>query len=802
MYNYLLIIVIGIIMPQLNISPVNVSKNIELKDDSAPFESTTSKDDFSKYIDLHLTKNKEAKNNSNVDSVKSEVDLAKKSNNPTEATLETKQPNDLAKDSDKNDKKDSVTLVQKIAAPGNKGQIKSNETDQKALLESEQLMLFLTKADNTLINQSVDTSPISSPEQTSVDQNAQYEAELLLSSSNLVADLSAVAKAIGKDQVGVTSPAIRSKQVDSAEELLLSHAAIKGKESASVKLPVESIIESETKDNTPVEVTTTLVKPTQNKPMLSELSESSMESKTEARAKSKTTDVSSDHHSRDNVNGDKTKTLQQTRNQGLTSEALVDSALVTQKSPAIRSKQVDSAEELLLSHVAIKGKESASVKLPVESIVEGETKDNTPVKVTTTLVKSTQNNPMLSELSEPSMESKTEARAKSKTLQQTRNQGLTSEALVDSALVTQNSKAEVLSRSQLAENEKINTNVASQSINNQAKPDAVKSLENAVEGIEKQVNTSKQTQPENRTSVPDPQLTKSQITQSSESTQNSEVNKSNEKATQAAVTLNKNTLASNQSTTGNLSPDEANITQTKQDDKAQLAASLAEKNQQKLVAQPEVPNKDAVFVEDKGITNTKIAPSANRHLTDVSGNVTQTPQHIIEQQSAEMLNPNVATEVTQSQKTNAQLHQETISLFRKDFTEAVKDKVMLMISQKLQRFDITLDPPELGNMQVRVNLQGEQAVVSFLVQSQQTKDALEQNMYKLRESLAEQGVDVGDANVEQQSQQSANDEGSLAGNTSQIKGEVDNMAGANDVVSHTLSAQMLDSSTTSVDYYA
>jgi flagellar hook-length control protein FliK len=675
MYNYLLIIVIGIIMPQLNISPVNVSKNIELKDDSAPFESTTSKDDFSKYIDLHLTKNKEAKNNSNVDSVKSEVDLAKKSNNPTEATLETKQPNDLAKDSDKNDKKDSVTLVQKIAAPGNKGQIKSNETDQKALLESEQLMLFLTKADNTLINQSVDTSPISSPEQTSVDQNAQYEAELLLSSSNLVADLSAVAKAIGKDQVGVTSPAIRSKQVDSAEELLLSHAAIKGKESASVKLPVESIIESETKDNTPVEVTTTLVKPTQNKPMLSELSESSMESKTEARAKSKT-------------------------------------------------------------------------------------------------------------------------------LQQTRNQGLTSEALVDSALVTQNSKAEVLSRSQLAENEKINTNVASQSINNQAKPDAVKSLENAVEGIEKQVNTSKQTQPENRTSVPDPQLTKSQITQSSESTQNSEVNKSNEKATQAAVTLNKNTLASNQSTTGNLSPDEANITQTKQDDKAQLAASLAEKNQQKLVAQPEVPNKDAVFVEDKGITNTKIAPSANRHLTDVSGNVTQTPQHIIEQQSAEMLNPNVATEVTQSQKTNAQLHQETISLFRKDFTEAVKDKVMLMISQKLQRFDITLDPPELGNMQVRVNLQGEQAVVSFLVQSQQTKDALEQNMYKLRESLAEQGVDVGDANVEQQSQQSANDEGSLAGNTSQIKGEVDNMAGANDVVSHTLSAQMLDSSTTSVDYYA
>jgi hypothetical protein len=31
---------------------------------------------------------------------------------------------------------------------------------------------------------------------------------------------------------------------------------------------------------------------------------------------------------------------------------------------------------------------------------------------------------------------------------------------------------------------------------------------------------------------------------------------------------------------------------------------------------------------------------------------------------------------------------------------------------------------------------------------------------------------------------------------------MDNMAEANDVVAHTLSAQMLDSSTASVDYYA
>jgi flagellar hook-length control protein FliK len=681
MYNYLLIIVIGIIMPQLNISPVNVSKNIELKDESASFYSTTSKDNFSKYIDLHLNKNKEDKNNSNVTSVKVEVNIAKKSNSLTESELGIKQPNDLVNNSDKNYKIDSGTLLQKVAAPGNEDQIKSNEIDQKALLDSEQLMSFLTKADNTLINQSVDTSSISSAEQglevqKTVEQKAQYEAQLLLKSSNLVADLSAVAKALGKDQVGVTSPEVTSKQLDSAEELFLSHAAIKGKKSTSVKLPVDSLIEEKTKNNTSAEVTAALVKSTENKPMLSELSESNTESKT--------TDFSSVNASKDNS----------------------DNARMSNE-------------------------------------------------------KTNQN-----------------------TLQKE---------------VTQSSKAEVLSHSQLVGNEKVNTNLASQSTNNQAQSDAVKSLENTVDGIEKQVNTSKQIQSDNKSSVPDAQLTKSQISQSSESAQSSEVIKPNEKANQAAAQLNKTALPSNQSTTSDLIHDDVSKTQAKQSEKAQLSA---EQNQQKLVAQPEAQNEDGVFVEDKAITNTKIAPSANRHLTDVSGNVTQTPQHITEQQSAEMLNPSLATDVTQNQKTNAQLHQETISLFRKDFTEAVKDKVMLMISQKLQRFDITLDPPELGNMQVRVNLQGEQAVVSFIVQSQQTKDALEQNMHKLRESLAEQGINVGDANVEQQSQQSANEEGSLAGNNSQMEGEIDNMAEANDVVAHTLSAQMLDSSTASVDYYA
>ena len=182
---------------------------------------------------------------------------------------------------------------------------------------------------------------------------------------------------------------------------------------------------------------------------------------------------------------------------------------------------------------------------------------------------------------------------------------------------------------------------------------------------------------------------------------------------------------------------------------------------------------------------------------------TQTKQSndaYVDHQTSEALNHSVATDTAQIQKNNVQLHQETIAIFRKDFSDAVKDKVMVMINQKLQRFDITLDPPEFGNMQVRVNLQGEQASVNFVVQNQQAKEALEQNMHKLRDMLAEQGVDVGGANVEQQSQQQNNDESNVNSNGNQSS--LASQGEEQDNIEHTLSATLFDSSATAVDYYA
>ena len=698
MFNCLLIIEIGIIMSELNVLPVNVSQNIELKDESASFNSTMSKGDFSQFIDLHLNKNKEAESNNKLDNAISEADGDKKSSLATESNHKSKESDDLVENSDTSNESDSVTLVQKPAVSGKKGQEKSNEIDQKALIESEQLMSFLTKADNTLINPPVDAS-FSSAEKLSVEQKAQYEAQLLLNSSNLVADLSAVAQALGKEQVDATLAPILSEEIGSAEEL--------PDQASSAKELLLSHVD-------PVAVV------------------KSAELKNDLKTEIKLTNINSDK-----MNGDVTLTAEQT--------------IVKQEK--INNVQVsnDKINKNVLQKELLQSRETGELTQSQLSENENENENENKQISANVVTQHSKNNQVQSDVVKPIEDS------------------------VDSI------------EKQVATSKEIQ-----HSSNNQVQPDKVKSIENSVDAIEKQVNTSKKTQHDKSSNLLNAQLTKSELSQ------NSEVTSANEKANQAAVDIKKTALPNNQITTHSVSNDDANKAQVKQDEKAQLSASFTEQSQQKAVAQ----NDGEVFIEGKPIASVKIETRPNGHFIDVSGNATQTPEHIIEQQSAEMLNPSVATEVTQNQKTNVQLHQETISLFRKDFNEAVKDKVMLMISQKLQQFDITLDPPELGNMQVRVNLQGEQAVVNFLVQSQQTKDALEQNMHKLRELLAEQGVDVGDANVEQQSQQSANEEGSPAEKNSHMNGNLDSIDDANDVVAHTLSAQMIDSSTASIDYYA
>lgn len=170
----------------------------------------------------------------------------------------------------------------------------------------------------------------------------------------------------------------------------------------------------------------------------------------------------------------------------------------------------------------------------------------------------------------------------------------------------------------------------------------------------------------------------------------------------------------------------------------------------------------------------------------------QSHQHIVDSLNT------TALDNTQKQKVQNNQQLDTLNIHRKDFSAAVKEKVMVMINQKLQQVEIRLDPPELGNVHVRINLQNEQAAVSFVVQNQQAKEAFDQNLTKLREMLNDSGVDVGDAQVSHQNRGDSGDS-----NTSGEGEHFDNQnQGNEDNKLVGIDGDALKDSAKGVDYYA
>jgi len=140
---------------------------------------------------------------------------------------------------------------------------------------------------------------------------------------------------------------------------------------------------------------------------------------------------------------------------------------------------------------------------------------------------------------------------------------------------------------------------------------------------------------------------------------------------------------------------------------------------------------------------------------------------------------------------------DVISIHRPDFSNAVKEKVMVMVNQQIRQLDIRLDPPELGGMQIKVNMQNEQAVVSFMVQNQSAKEAVEQQLAKFKEMMADSGVDVGEANV---SQQQEKDQGELAEQQNGDKGSLHGQEDLDDELTVN-PAQLYKASSTGVGYF-
>ncbi|MBS1186276.1 MAG: flagellar hook-length control protein [Burkholderiaceae bacterium] len=92
-----------------------------------------------------------------------------------------------------------------------------------------------------------------------------------------------------------------------------------------------------------------------------------------------------------------------------------------------------------------------------------------------------------------------------------------------------------------------------------------------------------------------------------------------------------------------------------------------------------------------------------------------------------------------------------------DWNQALGQKVVWMVNSDVQSASMTLNPPDLGPLQVVLSVSNNQASASFVAAQPEVRQALEAALPRLREMLGDAGIQLGQANVSagtQQQQQS------------------------------------------------
>lgn len=137
------------------------------------------------------------------------------------------------------------------------------------------------------------------------------------------------------------------------------------------------------------------------------------------------------------------------------------------------------------------------------------------------------------------------------------------------------------------------------------------------------------------------------------------------------------------------------------------------------------------------------------------------------------------------------------------------EKVRWMVNSRNPSAEIRLDPPDLGGINIKVNLSGDTAQVNFTVQSMVAKEALDQAVPRLRDMLQQQGIELGQSSVKQdsQGQQNAEQQGQLAdsgqsNSGAKQSGSDDMLEAAQDFSQGIIEQRISGSSLGGIDYYA
>lgn len=121
----------------------------------------------------------------------------------------------------------------------------------------------------------------------------------------------------------------------------------------------------------------------------------------------------------------------------------------------------------------------------------------------------------------------------------------------------------------------------------------------------------------------------------------------------------------------------------------------------------------------------------------------------------------------------------TVSFGQPAWAGMVAERTASMAFQNIQFAELQLDPADLGPVHIKVSTHQDQATVVFTSANPQVREALDQSLAKLREMMAEEGMDLVDASV---SDQSTYDDGEPGSEDDESQQEQQGLTSANQLI--------------------
>lgn len=97
---------------------------------------------------------------------------------------------------------------------------------------------------------------------------------------------------------------------------------------------------------------------------------------------------------------------------------------------------------------------------------------------------------------------------------------------------------------------------------------------------------------------------------------------------------------------------------------------------------------------------------------------------------------------------------------QRGWAEEVGNRVTWMLGRNDAKAELVLTPPNLGKVEVSIQITGDQTTAHFVAASAAARDALEQALPRLRELLQQAGISLGQANVSTSGEQQTGQDGS------------------------------------------